>query len=257
MRKIILLSVAASLFVFSGCASSGMRLDEQKIVSFNTEVRSKIAAVILLKDNNPLKSETGFFVDYNNEKFFVTCAHMLYEALDEGHKLEELKVATSYQNNSIQLISYKITPREDLLDMWILKPKSSNKSIFAFKMLEQDKKRTIFSGMDIIFCGFPVACNVKEQPSFVYVTRRCIVSAFAPILRQGDPRNVYLIDAIVDPGDSGSPVVDMLNKKLIGFVKGYRKDPSQKKQELGLGIVIPINYVLDYIDSNDNTQGKR
>ncbi len=117
-------------------------------------------------------------------------------------------------------------------------------------------------GQTVAFTGFPIGAVLGLYP----VTHRGIISAITPIVIPADHstqlsrdhirelRNPYLVfqlDATAYPGNSGSPVYDQNDGKVIGvinqvLVKGTKesvlRDPS------AISYAIPIRYLRELLD---------
>ena len=66
-------------------------------------------------------------------------------------------------------------------------------------------------------------------------------------LRVSDcPVPVFVIDAPVHPGNSGSPVFDE-NKKVVGVVFGSIQQEDNAKQQ---GLAIPAKEILEFVDQH-------
>lgn len=109
-------------------------------------------------------------------------------------------------------------------------------------------------GVDVAWCGYPG-----------------IGSSIIPILQKGmiagiedkifDHGFAYIIDGMVNPGNSGSPAFWNFNKEVIGIVTAYVPQPSSYRLAIignkgpiqvfnnpsGLGLVVPIQYVIDLV----------
>lgn len=111
-------------------------------------------------------------------------------------------------------------------------------------------------GVRITYCGFP------------YISRK---GEFIPIFQQGiiagidtgrftDDKVAYIIDGMVNPGNSGGPAFVGTSKDAIGIISAYIKPmlPGPRlaiiddgetidlmSRSAGLGIVVPINYAVE------------
>ena len=245
VKKIIVVFLV--LFI-SSCANRSY-FSAQKI---NEQVKERTATIILREGNSleQITYSTGFFIEYNKKKYCVTTAHILYDAIRKGFHKENLKAEVLLNNQTIQMKHFLKTSENDGIDVWIFKPTSEDESVPAFSVSRSMKEKTLSPGTDIIFCGFPEAFQSGNKLSFTYMTRKCIIAAISYLSAQ-DLRSIYIIDSLVNPGDSGSPVINLANAELVGYVKGFRYNPQTPTKELGLGVVIPINYVLKIIDKTE------
>ena len=119
-------------------------------------------------------------------------------------------------------------------------------------------------GQAIAFIGFPIGAILGLYPS----TNAGIVSSISPIAmpqastqtlsadqirRLREPFEVFQLDAIAYPGNSGSPVFDLQSGQVIGVVnsvlarqskEGLLKDPS------AITYAIPIRHVVRLLDGS-------
>lgn len=112
-------------------------------------------------------------------------------------------------------------------------------------------------GTEVAFSGFPIGMILGMFP----VTHKGIIAAITPIVipaqssrqltaaqikRLRSPLEVYQLDAIAYPGNSGSPVYDVNNGNVVGvvnsvFVKGTKE--SALEHPSGISYAIPVKYV--------------
>jgi len=132
----------------------------------------------------------------------------------------------------------------------------------------------VSAGDGVFVLGFPMNL-AGEQRNYVIV-RQGIVARISEMLEQSSPN--FLIDALVYPGNSGSPVIlkpDILsisgtkaqnNSLLIGVVTDYltyvdaaysqqtRRARITFEENSGLATVIPVDYIDDAIAAWRKTQ---
>lgn len=119
-------------------------------------------------------------------------------------------------------------------------------------------------GEQYAFTGFPIGMILGLYP----VTHVGIVSSLTPIVipsisskkltakqirRMRDPFEVYQLDAIAYPGNSGSPLYEVDTGKVIGvvnsvFVKGTKE--SVLSSPSGISYAIPVKYVESLLKKN-------
>jgi len=111
-------------------------------------------------------------------------------------------------------------------------------------------------GQEIAFTGFPIGMVLGLYPA----THRGIISTITPVVipaesarsltaaqirRLRSPFDVYQLDAVAYPGNSGSPVYDVRSGKVIGvinsvMVKGTKE--SALRDPSGISYAIPVRY---------------
>ena len=116
---------------------------------------------------------------------------------------------------------------------------------------------TVREGSPIAFTGFPIGAVLGLFP----VTHTGIVSSITPVARTADaardlsaaqlrrmrdPFDVFQLDAIAYPGNSGSPVYHPDSGQVIGVVNSvYVKESKESALERPSGITyaIPVTWV--------------
>lgn len=122
--------------------------------------------------------------------------------------------------------------------------------------LRLDGERRVREGELYAFTGFPIGMVLGLYP----VTHRGIVSAITPVVipqltsgsldaktirRLRDPYDVYQLDAVAYPGNSGSPLYDPATGAVVAIInKVFVKETKEKVLEAPSGITyaIPIRY---------------
>ena len=122
---------------------------------------------------------------------------------------------------------------------------------------------SVREGEDVAVTGFPIGMVLGLYP----VTHKGIVAAITPIVipaissrsltaeqvkRMRNPFEVYQLDVVAYPGNSGSPVYNIENGKVIGvvnsvFVKGTKESVLEKPS--GISYAIPVKYVHDLLNN--------
>lgn len=122
-------------------------------------------------------------------------------------------------------------------------------------------------GEMMAFTGFPIGAVLGLFP----VTHRGIVSSITPVARAADnagglsaaqlrrmrnPFNVFQLDAIAYPGNSGSPVYRESSGDVIGvlnsvFIKESREAILERPS--GISYAIPVDWLKALLDSVDGT----
>ena len=119
-------------------------------------------------------------------------------------------------------------------------------------------------GERIAFTGFPIGAVLGLFP----VTHQGIISSISPVVipapssstlsvkmikRLKHPYMVYQLDATAYPGNSGSPLFDATNGKVLGvinkvFIKESKESILQKPS--GITYAIPSDYILKLLKKN-------
>ncbi len=124
--------------------------------------------------------------------------------------------------------------------------------------LEKDEP-AVREGVEVAFTGYPIGFVLGLNPT----THRGIVSSIAPLVKPSpsarimdgrtirhldDPYEVFQIDAVAYPGNSGSPVFKTSDGRVIGvinqvFVRGRKEHVLREPS--GITYAIPIGFALD------------
>ena len=120
-------------------------------------------------------------------------------------------------------------------------------------------------GDPVAFTGFPIGAVLGLYP----VTHRGMVSSITPVARTADgardltalqlqrmrnPFDVFQLDAIAYPGNSGSPVYDPATGRVLGvvnsvFVKESRESILERPS--GISYAIPVTWVRALLERAD------
>lgn len=197
---------------------------------------------------------TGFA--FGDGNYIATNAHVLPElTLPDG---PEIAVLLAKRNGENELRRAKVAAKDPAHDLAVLRIDGP-----PLPALEMGDSLSVNEGQDIAFTGFPIGGALGFSP----VTHRGIVSAITPIALPGgnasqlSPRlinqlkqqkfNVLQLDATAYPGNSGSPVFDPTNGRVIGvinmvFVKGSKE--AALSAPSGITYAIPVNFLLQLIN---------
>jgi S1-C subfamily serine protease len=193
---------------------------------------------------------TGFVVGDGNHA--ITNYHVISQPLDSGRN-ETLSIFTG-RGKAAQFRKARVIRSDAKHDLALLKFSGS-----PLPAVVLGGKAGVREGTEVAFTGFPLGVTLGLYP----VTHKSIVSAITPVVipansskqltakqiqRLKSPFNVYQLDAVAYPGNSGSPVYDITTGKVIGvlnsvFVKGTKE--AVLKTPSGISYAIPSRYVRD------------
>jgi S1-C subfamily serine protease len=119
--------------------------------------------------------------------------------------------------------------------------------------------RTPDEGSLVLISGYPLYI-----PSLVTQTGIIASNTFFEFKREGTmnkPVDYFLLDATLNPGNSGSPVYLPHTGEIVGVVDAYRGAPviengSQSRslsQNSGIAMIIPTRYVIELLKKNNVT----
>lgn len=245
MWKIVLIT---AFFVSSQTFSAGLPTTIEK-------VRPSIVSVGLVKPIKRTKSN-GPSVEYRGTGFVVGDGHQVitnFHVLPEdptGDKQQHLAVFVG-RGKSANARKAKVVRIDKEHDLALLS--ISGLPIPAMELGSSG----VSEGQEVAFTGFPIGMALGMYPS----TNKGIISAITPIVipalssksltaaqirRMKTPFNVYQLDAIAYPGNSGSPVYEVGTGKVIGvvnsvFVKNTKEGAI--KAPSGITYAIPVHFV--------------
>jgi S1-C subfamily serine protease len=221
------------------------------------QLRKSIVAIGTIKGiKRPQLSFTGTGFVVGNGNQVITNLHVIPKEFDYT-KNERLTVFTGSGNSAKGRIAVilKSDTDHDLVLLKIL-----GESLPAVKL---DVSSNLREGTEVAFTGFPIGMVLGLFP----VTHKGIISAKSPIVipahsakqltakmikRMKTPFNVYQIDAIAYPGNSGSPVYKTDTGMVVGilnsvYVKGTKE--SVLTNPSGISYAIPVQYAQDLLNS--------
>lgn len=198
---------------------------------------------------------TGFVV--GNGLLVATNAHVLPDPLDAA-KSEVLAVAQADDGGRISVRMAARLAEDSTHDLALLRLSGGT----PLPALELDDGSAVREGEIVAFTGFPLGAVLGLRP----VTHRGIVSAITPIgnpaaraqdlkanqvRRLGNSFDVLQLDATAYPGNSGSPLFDIHNGRVVGvvnmvFVKGIKETAITHPS--GITYAIPAKYLRGLMD---------
>lgn len=237
------LSIAVSMPVFAD------------LVQTLAKVKPAIVGVgTILPTRNPARifSGTGFVI--GDGLTVVTNAHVLPALLDEAQK-ERLVV---YSGSALNLRAHeaRVIARDVEHDIALLR--LDGDPLPALLLGDSNEVR---EGASMAFTGLPLGMVLGFNPA----THRGIVAAITPyvspahnaiqlnakfIRRLGRPFDVFQLDALAYPGNSGSPMYDPETGKVYGVLNSvFIKESKENllKQPSGITFVIPSNYIRELL----------
>jgi S1-C subfamily serine protease len=194
---------------------------------------------------------TGFVV--GDGTLVATNAHVVPDSIDSD-KLETIAIlASTGSGRGVQVREAKVAGLDRDHDLALLR--ISGAALPALKLGESNAMR---EGDTVAFTGFPIG-NVM---GFHAVTHRAIIASITPIVipsataqqlnaksirrAQAGAFDVFQLDAIAYPGNSGSPLYDVERGEVRGiinmvFVKGTKE--AALTAPTGISFAIPGKYL--------------
>ncbi len=197
---------------------------------------------------------TGFAIA--DGRLIVTNAHVLPKNIN-SKRLEVLAVYLQ-KNGQPKKFDVKVVVIDKEHDIAVLKLISG--SLPALKL----DNEVVRDGLSIAFTGYPIGMILGLYPA----THTGIISAVSPVVipmmrssqlntkllkRLKDPYLIYQLDATAYPGNSGSPVYNIDNGRVIGIVnKVFVKESKETilSKPSGITYAIPIKYLTNLLQKN-------
>ncbi len=244
----VLLAVALSVVV------TGVQA-ELDLPSLLDQVRGSVVGIA---SHDPLGaprtqlSGTGFVV--GDGLTVVTNAHVV-RAIANGEKNLRLVVLVG-RGPQPSVRTAEVVHEDAYHDMAVLR--ITGPAVPALKLAAPGGVR---EGQSVAFTGFPIGAVLGLYP----VTHVGIVSCIVPIAtpqsstqglsaaqikRLGRPFDVYQLDAIAYPGNSGSPVFDLTRGEVIAVVNSVLVKASKEsvlKDPSAITYAIPIQHLRDLL----------
>ena len=197
----------------------------------NSDIKDCICKII--KETKTLhklkiKSGTGFFcnVSAKNIKLFITNNHILDQKfLDKENKLIYFNYNNEKKEMNLKLNRYKYT--DELLDFTII------------EVLKEDNITHFLEIDDYIYSK-----NYKNEQIFTFEFPSQKNLQYSHGKNLGKNGNLFLYSIGTLEGSSGSPILLIKNRKLIGIHKGSYN--INKNSQINMGI--PIQLIIEKID---------
>ena len=193
---------------------------------------------------------TGFAV--GDGRYVVSCAHIFTGQLD-SEKNETWAVLTG-RDRQMAVRTAKIVVRDTVRDLILLR--IEGEPLPTLKLAQSD---TVREGWQLYFTGYPIGSILGLNPSTHRAGLAAVVPIYTPVPAafQLNPRalkqaraqyEIYELDAIAYPGNSGSPVWHPETGEVLGvvnsvFVKGAKETAITAPS--GITYAIPVKWVRE------------
>ena len=178
---------------------------------------------------------SGFAI--SNDGKILSAAH-LYNRLEPEQIKNFVGMAMTRKDKSgLEYYSWlplELVKKEDINDVALFQMKNYNKTLL--KSLKLGNSEKVQLGDDVYFIGFPYAANlINDGFGITLVVNKTIISN---IKQDGidpkHPRNWFIVDTISNPGNSGSPLLDLKTNKVIGIMTIAFRTKSQVQPNLDI-----------------------
>jgi S1-C subfamily serine protease len=195
-------------------------------------------------------------VEHDDESLVVTNAHVIPTDLDVDRR--EQLVVYSGRGSDARQHPATLVERDDEHDLALLRYAPPH-----LPAMRLGGDGFVREGEAVAFTGFPIGAVLGLFPA----THTGIIAAITPMARVADdggqltaaavrrlraPFDVYQLDAIAYPGNSGSAVWHVATGEVVGvinsvFVKGSRE--NLLSQPSGITYAIPVRYVRQLLEA--------
>jgi S1-C subfamily serine protease len=196
---------------------------------------------------------TGFVV--LDGTYVVSCAHIFSKPLDSEKK--EFHAVLVGHDRQMAVRAAQLIATDKARDLALLKITGS--PLPALKLGDSDSAR---EGWQLYFTGYPIGSVLGLNPSTHRAGLAAIIPIFTPVtaasqlnartLRQAhDAYEVFELDAIAYPGNSGSPVWQPDTGEVLGvvnsvYVKGAKE--AALSAPSGITYAIPAKYLHQLLE---------
>ena len=195
---------------------------------------------------------TGFVV--GNGRQVVTNFHVVPQKLDVD-AMEALAVFTGHGGTG-EVREARVLRSDPDHDVALLEIGGT-----VLPALELGPREKVREGEEIAFTGFPIGPVLGLYPA----THRGIVAAITPVVipamssqtltadqikRIRSPFEVYQLDAVAYPGNSGSPVYEVGTGRVIGVINSVLVKKTKEAalhDPSGISYAIPVRFVHDLL----------
>jgi serine protease Do len=196
---------------------------------------------------------TGFAV--LDGRYVVSCAHIFAKPLDS--EKNETHAVFIGRDRQMTVRSAVLVATDRARDLALLKIEGN--PLPALKLGDSDSAR---EGWQLYFTGYPIGSVLGLNPSTHRAGLAAIIPIFTPVaaaaqlnartLKQAkDAYEVFELDAIAYPGNSGSPVWHPETGEVLGvvnsvYVKGAKE--AVLSAPSGISYAIPAKYVRELLE---------
>lgn len=206
---------------------------------------------------------TGFIIRDNEQQRIISCAHV-YNNISSSEKnsilcgvispfTKDLQKIKTYNFYEINFLGQHEDERADVCCFGFKNPNNDLKDYGYTRdtLCAESELNALEEFNEIRFVGFPLPnCFLQEGKGLTLIASQTIISSIKYHTKD-EKIDMILIDRLVNPGSSGSPV--FLNGKIIGIASGtynnfHKIEKNIINVPVGIGIVRASNYILELLD---------
>ena len=216
-----------------------------------TKIKPSIVAVgtyMALRATQKQPRGTGFVV---GGRHVVTNSHVTAVKLDQGRR-ETLAVYLPAPNDRIEMRPATLVADDPRHDLALLRFEGAR-----LPSLTLGRSGDVREGEAAAFTGFPILNALGLHPA----THRALIAAISPVAipaasgrqlnptmieRLSNPFDVFQLDAVAYPGNSGSPLYELDTGRVIGVINSvFVKETKESaiSAPSGISYAIPVDHV--------------
>jgi len=249
-RQVLAVNVLLLFFFNLSFAQTHFQKNDDDISTLIQRIKTGVVAIGTYHFNTKPMVQfagTGFVIANGNR--IVTNYHVV-AAIKKNKRLFNLRIF--HKNLPLKGIKAIILAEDEFHDLAILEIKGT-----GLPAVPLEKKQSVEEGHRIAFTGYPIGLVLGLHST----THTGIISAIAPIILPSptariidgglikhlkEPFDIFQIDAVAYPGNSGSPVYRIATGEVVGvinmvFIKG--KKEHVLKNPTGITYAIPVKFV--------------
>ena len=211
--------------------------------NFSEKIKKIKSAVVAIGFNpNPQQVTiigSGFIVSEDGK--VITSAHLFNNLSDEQIKNLRANILVEEKDKDLEIYKWipLILDKKNINikdDIAVLALDLSQEKNLKLNKLELGDSENVEIGQEAYFIGFPYAAQLMNSGFGVtLIVNKGIVSNIKRDGGEGKhPRNLFLIDAISNPGNSGCPLIDTESNKVIGIMSISFRTPSIFMKDLDI-----------------------
>jgi S1-C subfamily serine protease len=215
------------------------------------KVKPSVVAVgtfMALRDTQKQPRGTGFVVGGNH---VVTNSHVAAAKLDDRRR-ETLAVYLPAPNNRIEMRAAQLVADDKEHDLAVLRFEGAR-----LPSLTLGRASDVREGETAAFTGYPILNALGLHPA----THLALIAAISPVAipvasgkqlnptmiqRLSAPFDVFQLDAVAYPGNSGSPLYDPDSGRVIGVINSVHVKTTKESAisaPSGISYAIPVDHV--------------
>jgi len=183
-------------------------------------IRNSIIAIGFSPAENQINiSGSGFCISDDGK--ILTAAHIYNQTPEQFRSKLMGMVITKQEENGLEHYSWlplTFIKKDDASDVALFQVQNHEKTLIKKIELGDSDKTEV--GQEAYFIGFPYAGElIKDGLGITLIVNRTIVSNIKQDgLNPTHSRNLIIVDAISNPGNSGCPLIDTETNKVIGIM---------------------------------------